>query len=188
MIGGDRLWACPPGRQPCPGASCGYHHRRRLGRSAPVPAAPYMHLADASNGRVVLPLLLWRRGSGRGGPSPFSMLRFVATCQRVAPPIYLACWLRTTTSSPCPSPPKEERETAPRSVSPDMRVRSSVLGRSRLRLAQHAGKFRGLTAPRRSCARGRAHSGGTAKMRAARTPAPHSGFPNTLELLIIRAA
>src|ERR1035437_4309457 len=44
------------------GASWPYHW------SAPVLAAPCTHLADASNGRVVLPLLLWRRGSGRGGP------------------------------------------------------------------------------------------------------------------------
>jgi hypothetical protein len=122
-----------------PGTSWPYH------RSAPEDAPPYTHLTDASNGRVVLPLLLWRRGPGRGGPSPFSRLRFVATFQRVAAPIYLACWLRTTTSSPCPSPPKEERETALRPVSTEMRVRC--------------------------CARGRAHSypvafgGGTDKMR-----------------------
>ena len=42
----------------------------------------------------------------------------------VAAPIYLACWLRTTTSSPWPSPPKEERETVSRPVSTEMRVRS----------------------------------------------------------------
>src|ERR1035437_328369 len=100
---------------------------------SPIPAdflcarpgpAPYTHLADVSNGRVVLPLLLWRRGLGRGGPSPFSMLRFVATFQPVTAPIYLAWWLRTTTSSPCPSPPKEERETAPRPMGTEMSVRS----------------------------------------------------------------
>src|ERR1035437_1068059 len=36
---------------------------------------------------------------------------------------YVACWLRTTTSSPCPSPPKEERETVPRPASIEMCVR-----------------------------------------------------------------
>jgi hypothetical protein len=61
------------------------------------------------------------------------MLWFVATFQRFAAPIYLACGLRTTTSSPCPSPPKEERETATRPVSTEMSIRSSVPGRSDLR-------------------------------------------------------
>jgi hypothetical protein len=40
------------------------------------------------------------------------MMRLLVTFQRVAVPIPLVSWLRTTTSSPCPSPPKEERETA----------------------------------------------------------------------------
>src|ERR1035437_9971157 len=119
--------AIPNHRAAC---SCGCHHRGRPGRSAPEDAAPYTHLAEASNGRVVLPLLLWRRGSGRGGPSPFSLLRFVGTLQRGAAPIYLAWWLRPTTSSPWPSPPKEERETAPRPVSTEMRVRCSEDGRT----------------------------------------------------------
>ena len=46
------------------------------------------HLSDVSNAWFVLPLLLWRRGSGRGGPPPFSILRFVATFQRIPAPIY----------------------------------------------------------------------------------------------------
>jgi hypothetical protein len=54
------------------------------------------------------------------------MPRLVATLQRVAAPISLACRLKTTTSSPCPSPPKEERETALRPVSTEMRVTSRL--------------------------------------------------------------
>ena len=64
-------------------------------------------------------------GVGRGGPSYFAMLLFVAIFQRVAAPIYLARWLRTTASSPCPSPPKEERKMTPWPVNTEMRVRSS---------------------------------------------------------------
>jgi len=44
----------------------------RVGRSAPAPAALYTHLTEASNALVVLPLLLWRRGLGRGGPIEYS--------------------------------------------------------------------------------------------------------------------
>ena len=94
---------------------------------APEDAALYTHLAESSNGLVVLlPLLLWRRGLGRGGP--LSKLPIVATCQRAAAAMDLDRWWRTTTSSPCPSPPKEERETAPRPVSTEMRVESSEDG------------------------------------------------------------
>jgi hypothetical protein len=39
-------------------------------RGAPVPAAPYTHLTN--DGREVHPLLLWRRGLGRGGPPSHS--------------------------------------------------------------------------------------------------------------------
>jgi len=54
------------------------------------------------------------------------MLHFVATFQRAAARIDVACWRRTTASSPRPSPPKEERETARRPVSREARVRSTV--------------------------------------------------------------
>jgi len=60
------------------------------------------------------------------------MLRFVATFQRVAATRYLACWLRTTTSSPCPSPPKEKRETPPRPASTEMIVKSGESGHTPL--------------------------------------------------------
>src|ERR1039458_4819857 len=43
--------------------------------AAPGDATPCTHRADPSNGRVALPLLLWRRGSGRGGPLPLPTLR-----------------------------------------------------------------------------------------------------------------
>jgi hypothetical protein len=66
----------------------------------------------ATGARAVPPLLLWRRGLGRGGQSQFSEPCFAATSQPVAAPMGLACGLRTTASSPCPSPPKEEREIA----------------------------------------------------------------------------
>jgi Flp pilus assembly protein TadD len=70
---------------------------------------------------VAPPLLLWRRGLGRGGPF-IDLLRRIARALgqgssflsgRLLP-------LRTTASSPCPSPPKEERETAlpPLAVAP----------------------------------------------------------------------
>src|ERR1035437_5327638 len=68
-------------------------------------AAPYPHPADASNGRVVLPLLFRRRGLGRGGPSPFSMLRFVATFQRVAAPICGVLAENDDLPPPPPPPP-----------------------------------------------------------------------------------
>ena len=106
------------------------------------------HLPDEWNGWLALPLLLWRRGLGRGGRSIFSMLRFVAKCQRVAAQTFLAGWLRMTTSSPWPSPPKEERETTPRSVSTKMRVSSNGDGRV-AQAAQVAGRGI-LTAPRTS--------------------------------------
>ena len=51
------------------------------------------------------------------------------------------------------------------SQSPKMRVRCSVIGRSRLRPTQHVEKLRDPTAGGRCCSRGRAHSGGTARMR-----------------------
>ena len=43
--------------------------------AAPEDAGSDTHLASPNNGRVALPRLLWRRGLGRGGPPPFSMLR-----------------------------------------------------------------------------------------------------------------
>ena len=95
---------------------------------APRPAAQAR--PDRATGRLVPPLLLGRRGSGRGGGlSRFSILRFGATLQRVAAPIYLACGTRPTTSSPWPSPPKEERETAWRSArcSPGVLAASGAL-------------------------------------------------------------
>jgi hypothetical protein len=42
---------------------------------------------QGSSSLLTSPLLLWRRGLGRGGPSPFSTLWFPATIQRVAAPI-----------------------------------------------------------------------------------------------------
>ena len=42
-------------------------------------ASSRTRLADGRNGQPVLPLLLRRRGQGRGGPPPSSMLRFVAS-------------------------------------------------------------------------------------------------------------
>src|ERR1035437_347420 len=56
------------------------------------------------------------------------MLRIMATFRRAEPSIYLACWLRTTASSPWPSPPEEERETVARLLSAETRVRSSADG------------------------------------------------------------
>ena len=64
---------------------------------------------------VVLPLLLWRRGLGRGGPSahlPRWNARALGQAWSCLSGRLLS--LRTTASSPWPSPPKEERETAPR--------------------------------------------------------------------------
>src|ERR1035437_2543567 len=74
--------------------------------------ALYRPQADSNDARKALPLLLWRRGSGRGGPSLFSMPRFAVAFRRVTASTYLACWRGTTTSSPWPSPPEEEREIA----------------------------------------------------------------------------
>jgi hypothetical protein len=65
----------------------------------------------ASARASVPPLLLWRRGLGRGGPASFAIGRYVATFQQVDAPLFMVCWLRRMASSPCPSPPKEERET-----------------------------------------------------------------------------
>ena len=56
----------------------------------------------------------------------FSILRPVATCQRIAAPICLAQRPITTASSPWPSPPKEERETTLRPASIEMRVMNGV--------------------------------------------------------------
>jgi len=109
-----------------------------------IPCIPRLIPAVADNGRVVPPLLLWRRGQGRGGPrlltclAPLNLVRTRSTAsltspgmngmqsnaslptpkifQQVTVPIYLGCWRRTTTSSPWPSPPKEERETVLRPV------------------------------------------------------------------------
>jgi hypothetical protein len=75
--------------------------------AAPGDAAPYTYLAEL---RWLFPLLLWRRGLGRGGPItriPFSFafsqqVRLVLSRK----PGVLA----KTASSPHPSPPKEERE------------------------------------------------------------------------------
>ena len=102
----------------------------RYRRSAPDLAPLYTHLANANNWRKALPLHLWRRGMGRGGP-PLSRRRFVATFQRLVARIGLGCRRRTTTSSPCPSPPKVERATG-LPCRMEIRVKSSVLGRSRL--------------------------------------------------------
>ena len=49
-----------------------------------------------------------------------------ATFQRAATPIGWARWRRMTTSSPCPSPPKVERETALRPASTEMRGKSNL--------------------------------------------------------------
>ena len=72
--------------------------------------------------RAVPPLLLWRRGLGRGGQLLCSSQPFAATAQPVAAPVDPTCGLNTTASSPYPSPPEEERETAPQPVSTDMRA------------------------------------------------------------------
>jgi len=45
--------------------------------------------------------------------------------------------LKTTTSSPCPSPPKEVRETAPRPVNTKLRLRCSGDGRAPVRLPRY---------------------------------------------------
>ena len=100
---------------------CSFRKVAAMTIQVPFVKRAYTHPMKASCGRVVLPLLLWRRGLGRGGPLLFSP--FVAAFQRVAAPMYLAGGLRTTTSSPWPSPPKEERELAPRPVRTERRVR-----------------------------------------------------------------
>src|ERR1035441_661823 len=76
---------------------------------------PTLRVGESSR-RMALPLLLWRRGLGRGGSPTFPVLWVGTIFRRVAAPIEPAGWLRTTASSPCPSPPKEERETAARPV------------------------------------------------------------------------
>src|ERR1039458_1619339 len=89
-----------------------------------------------------------------GGPLTFWRLRLVATFQRVAPPIYLAsCWQRTKASSPWPSPPEEERETAPRPVHTAIRVRAQ---RPRAQRRPQTLPSAGAVGP--CCAQGCAHS------------------------------
>jgi hypothetical protein len=99
--------------------------------AAPEDAAPYTYLADGRSERELLPLLLWRRGLGRGGTLSCSMLRSRAAFQCDAAPVYLECRLETTASSLCPSPPEEEREATLRPVSSEdgrTPARLSVLG------------------------------------------------------------
>jgi len=86
---------------------------------------PYTHLAN--DRQMVPPLLLWRRGLGSGGPPWFSILRFGAAFHWVATRVDLAGGLRAAASSPWPSPPKEERETAWRPSSIEMRARCRSL-------------------------------------------------------------
>jgi hypothetical protein len=71
-------------------------------------------------------------------------LPLVVTCQRAAVPIGLASWRKMATSSPYPSPQEEERETAPRPVSTQMRVKSSGGARTPVVLAACtlAGEYR----------------------------------------------
>ena len=79
-----------PALKPVQPALLDKHFLRKHGAKATMasldaPAAPAPEPGeDANDARGVLPLLLWRRGSGRGGPASFRMLRFVPTFQRVA--------------------------------------------------------------------------------------------------------
>jgi hypothetical protein len=83
----------------------------------------------------------------------------VATFQRLAAQTGLGCRRRTMTSSPWPSPPKEERETAPRPVSTEVRVKSSGDGRSMVRKQWRLDPFPHASRVEACCARGRAHAG-----------------------------
>ena len=62
------------------------------------------------------------RGLGRGGPSCFLRLLSRDHFHRRPPPAHLAGILRATVSSPWPSPPKEERETALRPANSELPV------------------------------------------------------------------
>ena len=66
------------------------------------------------------------------------MLPLVAAYRRGAAPIDLVCWRRTTTSSPCPSPPKEERETAPQPMSTAVHPGMGTGWRTQMRVGNSA--------------------------------------------------
>jgi hypothetical protein len=63
---------------------------------------------------MVLPLLLWRRGQGRGGRFAHLPRWLVRAPGRALSCFFGRRFSLRTASSPWPSPPKEERETAPR--------------------------------------------------------------------------
>jgi hypothetical protein len=99
--------------------------------AAPEDTAPCTYLSERFRGRELLPLLLWRRGLGRGGPPSCSVLQCRAAFQCDAAPVYLACRLETMASSPYPSPAKEEREATLRPASSEdgpIPAKLSVLG------------------------------------------------------------
>ena len=148
------------GVRPSPGAATSASSRalelpsvpRRPEPAAPGDANTCAH--RASTGRAVLPLLLGRRGLGRGGSSPMSVLRFVGVCRQVAARDDVAGWVRKTASSPWPSPPEEERETAPRSASTDPCLRSSEAAAIHTPLASDGRAVLPLLLGRRGLGRG----------------------------------
>ena len=81
-------------------------------------------IAARHGARALPPLVLWRRGLGRGGPGCFSQLPPRDLFQRGPPPAHLAGILSATASSPWPFSSKEERETALRPANSEIRCNS----------------------------------------------------------------